>query len=102
DGFITLDVVPSVSNPDFELTQLVRETTGTPQESVSFAEKSMRTSARLRDGEVLLIGGLTDSSSQDKKSDTPGLAQIPIIGWLFHDKSFEDQNRYLVLMVHTA
>jgi type II secretory pathway component GspD/PulD (secretin) len=100
DGFITLDVVPSVSNPDFELTQLVRETTGTPQESVSFAEKSMRTSARLRDGEVLLIGGLTDSSSQDKKSDTPGLAQIPLIGWLFHDKSFEDKNRELVIMVN--
>ncbi len=100
DGYITLDVVPSVSNPDFELTQLVRVTTGTPQVSVSFAEKSMSTTARLRDGEVLLIGGVTDSSRTDKKSDTPGLAQIPILGWLFHDKSFQDKNRELVISLN--
>lgn len=100
DGFITLDVVPSVSNPDFALTQLVRATTGTPQETIAFSQRSMRTSARLRDGEVLLIGGLTDSSRTDNKDSTPGLSDIPILGWLFHDKNFEDKNRELVITVN--
>ena len=40
NGWITLDVVPSVSNPDFQLTQLVRVTTGTPQETIAFSERS--------------------------------------------------------------
>jgi len=101
-GYITLDVVPSVSNPDFELTQLVRTSTGTPQETVAFAERSMRTSARLRDGETLLIGGLTDRSRQDKSSETPGLAKIPIVGWLFHDKSYQDKDRELVISVNPS
>jgi pilus assembly protein CpaC len=100
EGFITLDVVPSVSNPDFALTQLVRATTGTPQETIAFSQRSMRTSARLRDGETLLIGGLTDSSRTDNKDSTPGLSDIPILGWLFHDKNFEDKNRELVITVN--
>ena len=102
NGWITLDVVPSVSNPDFELTQLVRTSTGTPQETIAFAERSMRTSARLRDGDTLLIGGLQDRSRQDKLSDTPGLSKIPILGWLFHDKSFEDKDRELVISVNPS
>lgn len=102
NGWITLDVVPAVSNPDFELTQLVRTSTGTPQETIAFAERSMRTSARLRDGDTLLIGGLQDRSRKDRMSDTPGLSKIPILGWLFHDKSFEDKDRELVISVNPS
>lgn len=102
NGYITLDVVPSVSNPDFELTQLVRSSTGTPQETVAFAERSMRTSARLKDGETLLIGGLTDRARTDRTSDTPGLSKIPLIGWLFHDKRYDDKDRELVISVNPS
>jgi len=99
DGYITLDVAPSVSNPDFALTTLVRQTTGQPQETVAFAEKNLRTSARVRDGEVLLIGGLQDRSRTDEAGKTPFLADIPILGWLFQDKSFEDKDRETMISV---
>ncbi len=99
DGFITLDVAPSVSNPDFALTALVRTTTGTPQETVAFAEKNLRTSARVRDGEVLLIGGLQDRSRKDEAGKTPFLADIPIVGWMFQDKKFEDKDRETMISV---
>jgi Flp pilus assembly secretin CpaC len=99
DGFITLDVAPSVSNPDFALTTLVRATTGSAQDTVAFATKNLRTSARLRDGEVMLIGGLTDRSRKDEAGKTPGLAEIPIVGWLFHDKKYEDKDRELFVVV---
>ncbi len=99
DGFITLDVAPSVSNPDFALTTLVRNTTGTPQETVAFAEKNLRTSARVRDGEVLLIGGLQDRTRKDQAGKTPWLASVPILGWLFQDKKFEDSDRETMISV---
>lgn len=99
DGYITLDVAPSVSNPDFALTTLVRTTTGTPQETVAFAEKNLRTSSRVRDGEVLLIGGLQDRSRTDETGKTPFLADIPLIGWLFQDKRFEDSDRETMISV---
>jgi Flp pilus assembly secretin CpaC len=100
DGYITLDVAPSVSNPDFALTALVRTTTGTPQETVAFSERNLRTSARLRDGEVLLIGGLQDRSRKDEAGKTPFLSNIPIIGWLFQDKKFEDKDREVMITVN--
>jgi len=99
DGYITMDVAPSVSNPDFALTTLVRTTTGSPQETVAFAEKNLRTSARVRDGEVLLIGGLQDRSRKDQAGKTPFLGDIPIIGWLFQDKQFEDKDRETMITV---
>lgn len=102
DGFITMDVAPSVSNPDFALTTLVRTTTGTPQDTVAFAEKNLRTSARVRDGEVLLIGGLQDRTRKDEAGKTPFLADIPLVGWLFQDKKFEDKDRETMISVSPA
>jgi type II secretory pathway component GspD/PulD (secretin) len=98
-GYITMDVAPSVSNPDFALTTLVRNTTGQTQETVAFAEKNLRTSARVRDGEVLLIGGLQDRSRQDEAGKTPFLADVPILGWMFQDKRFEDRDRETMITV---
>jgi type II secretory pathway component GspD/PulD (secretin) len=66
---------------------------------VAFAEKNLRTSARVRDGEVLLIGGLQDRSRTDRAGKTPFLAEIPLIGWLFQDKTFEDKDRETMISV---
>jgi len=99
-GYITLDVLPSVSAPDFPLTALVRGTTGSTQNAPSFSVRQMRTSARLHDGETLLIGGLSDTSREDSSGQTPGLAQIPILGWLFHSKNYQDKDRELVIAVN--
>ena len=46
-----------------------------------------------------MIGGLTDRSRKDKVGKTPGLADIPILGWLFHDKKYEDKDRELLIVV---
>jgi Flp pilus assembly secretin CpaC len=100
DGMITLDVVPSVSQPDAQLTLQIRETTGETLSTTAFQERSLRTSARLRDGQALMIGGLTSHSRTDNSSQTPGLHQIPIIGFLFKQYSYDDNDRELVIVVN--
>jgi Flp pilus assembly secretin CpaC len=99
DDMITLDVIPSVSNPDPELTRVIRQSTGTDPSTVAFQERALRTSARLRDGQTLLVGGLTERTRKDDSSQTPGLHEIPIIGWLFKGFSYEDTDRELVIVV---
>ncbi len=99
DGFVTLDVVPTVSNPDADLTTLVRSSTGTNPQTVAFQERSLRTSARLRDGQVLLIGGLVEHSRIDDSSQTPFLHKIPLVGWLFKGFNYADSDRELVIVV---
>jgi Flp pilus assembly secretin CpaC len=100
DGYITLDVVPSVSNPDADLTSQIRQATGVPPPSVAFQERAMRTSARLRDGQTLLIGGLNERSRTDSSNQTPGINQIPILGWLFKSFSLGDDDRELVIVLN--
>jgi Flp pilus assembly secretin CpaC len=100
DGYITLDVVPSVSNPDADLTSQIRQATGVPPPSVAFQERAMRTSARLRDGQTLLIGGLNERSRTDSSNQTPGLNQIPLLGWLFKSFSLGDDDRELVIVLN--
>lgn len=99
-GMITLDVVPSVSNPDADLTELVRQSTGTNPQTVAFQERSLRTSARLRDGQTLLIGGLVEKSRNDDAGQTPFIHQVPIVGWLFKDFSYADSDRELIIVVN--
>jgi Flp pilus assembly secretin CpaC len=99
DGFITLDIVPEVSNPDASLTAQLRLTSGTNPATTAFSTRVLRTSSRLRDGQTLLIGGLTEHSRQDDTSQTPWLHNVPILGWFFKDFSYADGDHELVIML---
>ncbi len=99
DGFITLDIVPEVSNPDASLTAQVRATSGTNPATTAFSSRVLRTSSRLRDGQTLLIGGLTEHSRTDDTSQTPWLHNVPILGWFFKDFSYADGDHELVIML---
>jgi Flp pilus assembly secretin CpaC len=100
DGFITLDVVPTVSNPDANLTAAIRAVTGTNPSTVAFQERAMRTSSRLRDGQTLLIGGLSQHTREDSSSQAPWVNSIPILGALFKGFSYADEDRELVIVVN--
>jgi Flp pilus assembly secretin CpaC len=97
---ITLDVVSQVSEPDDELTVELRETTGENPASTAFDLRSIGTSARLEDGQVLLIGGLTGLRTNDGAVFTPWVQELPLIGWLFKRFEMTDEDRDLVVMVN--
>jgi general secretion pathway protein D len=50
-------------------------------------QKKIEHEIRLRDGESSLIGGILDDSQTKSLSGIPGLAQIPILGYLFGQKT---------------
>lgn len=79
---VTLDVTPEITEPDPELTAAIRESTGTAQTTTAFSTRSLRTSARLEDGQALVVAGLLSRSGVDRSAFTPWFAQVPIVGWL--------------------
>jgi Flp pilus assembly secretin CpaC len=89
DDVVTLDVTPDVSSPDLALTQQIADATGQDQATTAFQTRSLHTSTRLRDGQALLIGGLLSQSQTETTRATPGLHQVPGLGWLA--KSFDRQ-----------
>lgn len=99
DDFITLDLQPQVIEPDFPLTAALRDSTDTGQTTTAFASRSLTTSARLRDGQVLLIGGLLQRGSSQQAASVPGIGSAPGVGRLARDESRDEQDRELVIVV---
>jgi Flp pilus assembly secretin CpaC len=102
DDTITLDVQPQVVQPNTLLTAVVRESSGTNPATTAFQTRALRTSARLQDGQALLIGGLVSRDTNDNQASTPGLRSVPGLGWLFRDIQRVDDSTDLVLVINPA
>jgi Flp pilus assembly secretin CpaC len=99
DGRVTLDLQPEVTEPDFDLTAEVVAVTGTSQETIGFRTRTMRTSARLEDGQALLVGGLRTRRHDGVKSEMPLLGRLPLLGWLFRETAEQTDQTELVIVV---
>jgi|GEM_PF-3096620 len=54
----------------------------------------------LRDGQTVLLGGLTQKENSHEDAGVPWISKIPIIGWLFSGSSRAQQERRLYVFVH--
>jgi type II secretory pathway component GspD/PulD (secretin) len=96
---ITLDLNPTISMPDTTLTQEITESTGASLNSAAFNTRSIRTSARLRDGQPLVLGGLVYQTQSSQNDFTPGLNDVPMLGKLAEATSQNEQAREIVIVV---
>jgi pilus assembly protein CpaC len=95
EGDILLTVTPEVSQADF----------ASPVDGIpSFRTRRASTSARLRNGETLVLGGLTQTNRREVVRGLPYLQDIPILGYLFRDTRYEDEVTELLVVVtpHTV
>lgn len=98
-GQITLDVAPTISLPDAALTAGIRESTGTAQTTTAFRTRSLQTTAKLDDGQSLLLGGLITRNVTATTNQTPGLSDAPLVGDLFKGYEREGDEFQLVVVV---
>lgn len=96
---ITLDVTPRISNPDLALTAAIGSATGQTTPATAFESRATRTSARVFDGEALVIGGLATARSQSAQSRAPLIGSIPVLGWLFRNEADDADESEIVIVV---
>jgi type II secretory pathway component GspD/PulD (secretin) len=77
-GEITLNIRPQVSN----ISELDPQT-GLPVLST----RETSTTVRVKDGETVMIGGLTQRQSEDRVNKIPLLGDLPLLGGLFRSRS---------------
>jgi Flp pilus assembly secretin CpaC len=83
-------VTPEVSQPDFN----------SPVEGVpSFKTRRASTTARLREGESLVIGGLVQHTRVENERGIPYLKDMPYAGQLFRDTVYSDEVLELMVVV---
>lgn len=62
-------------------------------------QRSIATTVNLRDGQTLLLGGLTNYKNASQDSGVPFLSKIPLIGLLFSSRSDSDEESTLYVLV---
>lgn len=90
NGEITVGIQPEVSN----ISEQERET-GLPVISTRRAE----TTVRVKDGETVMIGGLTQRQDYRTRTKVPILGDIPILGALFQSTKTSSINSELVIFI---
>jgi pilus assembly protein CpaC len=90
EGDIVLTVTPEVSQPDF-----ANDVEGVP----SFITRRASTSARLRNGETLVVGGLLQDRRIERVRGVPYLMNIPLLGYIFRNTSFDREKTELLIIV---
>lgn len=99
-GDITLDVIPEISLPDAQLTAALRDTTGTDQVAASFRTRYLKTTARLKDGDALMLGGILSRNMSSTDEGTPGLSDLPFVGGMFSNYARNGDEIQLIIVVH--
>ncbi|NOX25280.1 MAG: type II and III secretion system protein [Deltaproteobacteria bacterium] len=61
--------------------------------------REMNTLVRVKDGEMLIVGGLIDNSSSYADSHVSGLGRIPLIGKLFRNNGTSSVKKELIILL---
>ncbi len=98
-GEIELFVRPSQTQVDRESLSLVDVGDGARLTLPIVSTKSMTTMLHMRDGDVVLLGGLIAQDTSNGRSGLPGLSEAPGIGALFRSSSEYGTTRELVMII---
>ena len=91
DGQITLDI--HVIQSDFNN---IRITEDAPP---GLNSREFSSIVRVRDQDIVVLGGLEEKIKNDSGSGVPFLARIPIIKWLFSKRIRQDSKRKLSILI---
>jgi tetratricopeptide (TPR) repeat protein len=61
--------------------------------------QSVFTTATIPDGGSLLLGGLSNVRNVERRAEVPWFAKIPIVGFLFKQEGYNDENKSLLILI---
>jgi general secretion pathway protein D len=83
----SLSVRPTISGNGYVTLEVVQEvnaaTSETAFDAPVISTRSVRTQLLVRDGQTVILGGLTDSQREETRGGLPFLSALPIVGGLF-------------------
>lgn len=102
---ITLKVTPQVNEGDAITLDVVQEVENVAAKASSEAtdtvtnKRSVKTKVLVQDQDILVLGGLIDTTDQKTVSKVPLLGDIPVLGQLFRTTRVEQLKRNLMVFI---
>ena len=106
DVGVILNITPHINAENYvrlKISQQVTKVTSDPKSATpTTLKRTAKTTVVVKDNETIVIGGLVGDSTDDGTNKVPGLAEVPILGWLFKAKTVkrEKTNLYVFLTPH--
>ncbi|KAB7888540.1 secretin N-terminal domain-containing protein [Poseidonibacter ostreae] len=104
DVGLTLKVKPRVSNDNkvtLEINTILEDvkTTATNSGNADTTKKEIQTTAIVKNGESVILGGLIEDKEESTEDKVPGVSEVPIVGKLFTHNKGNIRKRSLVIIV---
>jgi len=107
DVGITLRITPQITEGDYVKLDIYKEISALKQDSEniiinvgpSTTKRSTKTSVVVKDKQTVVIGGLIQEKDEDNITKVPILGDIPLIGWLFKQKSTSKKKTNLLIFL---
>lgn len=90
DNMVTLDVLPDFTTPVGSFTAEVPPTIST---------RKFDSTIRVRQGETVILGGLSQEETSDSGSGVPVLSRIPVLKWLFSSREKSKSESSLIIYI---
>lgn len=104
DVGLTLTVTPQITRDktvrleiDQEVSNLTNSASAAGGEITS--KRELSTNVLVRDGHVIMLGGLLENGSGSVNQRVPGLSELPLLGRLFKGRSTSENQRILLVML---
>ncbi len=106
EAALTLRVTPQITAADTVIMQVEVENSfadfaralGNPP-IPSIVTQRAATTVQVGDGETAVIGGIHENSRNERRSRTPGLHRIPVLGWLFRSSTRSESTDELMIFL---
>jgi general secretion pathway protein D len=107
DVGITLRITPQITEGDYVKLDIYQEISSVKQDTEnilinigpSTTKRSTKTSVVVKDNQTVVIGGLMEDKEEEITQKVPVLGDIPILGWLFKNKSIEKKKTNLIVFL---
>lgn len=101
--YVTLNLNPTVSEltrpiPTFT-TSLAGSTLPVTLQLPNLTVTNFSTTVKVPDGGTVLLGGLRQMFTRERRAEVPILSKLPLISILFKQEGSSDENRSLMVMV---
>ena len=105
DVGITLKIKPQINEGNSIRLDVEQEVSSIAASAASASDiitnkRSIKTSAMVEDGQVLVLGGLMEDTFTDQITKTPVLGDVPVLGKLFRSSTTTKKKQNLMVFIH--
>lgn len=104
DANLELDVTPQITSDgtvmmDLNIKKAEADFTRTVNGTPTIVTKEIQTMVLVKDGGTAVLGGVYITNNQTGSTGVPFLSKLPILGWLFRNKTQNDSNKELLVFI---